>query len=264
MAQVHSTTGTMSLSSPSAPTAGQPQAAPVHATGAGEQSPADALADGGDSVTWWLQGDPFPGTVFSEALLGGLGCDLLSGAVGDQVIDGGPDVDTVVYTGVLADYDIVRVAQGIGVWGAEGRDLLVAVERLQFADTNVAMDGDGAAGQAWRLYRAAFDRAPDAAGLGFWLQGLDAGLHLAAMAQHLMDSPEFSQRYGAPDSSQFVAQLYANVLHRAPDDAGRAYWQQQLDEGRLGRADALVHFSESAENQAALAGVIDNGMLYTL
>jgi len=206
--------------------------------------------------------DPFAGTVFSEALLGGAGCDLLTGVVGDDVIDGGAGVDTVVYAGALADYDIVRVAQGIGVWGAEGRDLLVAIERLQFADVNVAMDGDGAAGQAYRLYQAAFDRTPDAAGLGFWLRGLDAGLQLAAVAQHFVDSPEFSGRYGAPDSSHFVAQLYANVLHRAPDAAGLAYWQEHLDQGHLGRADTLVHFSESPENQAALAGVIDNGMLY--
>ena len=218
----------------------------------------------GDSVPWWLKGDPFPGTVFSEALLGGFGCDLLAGGAGDDVIDGGDGVDTVAYAGPLSDYNVVRVAQGVGVWGTEGRDLLVAVERLRFADTHVAMDGDGAAGQAYRLYQAAFDRSPDSAGLGFWLQGLDAGLPLRAMAQHFMDSPEFSQRYGAPDSASFVAQLYANVLQRAPDGSGLAYWQRQLDEGRLGRADTLVHFSESPEHQAALAGVIDNGVLYTL
>jgi hypothetical protein len=35
----------------------------------------------------------------------------------------------------------------------------------------VALDVDGAAGQAYRLYQAAFDRAPDKNGLGYWING---------------------------------------------------------------------------------------------
>jgi hypothetical protein len=82
------------------------------------------------------------------------------------------------------------------------------------------------------------------------------------VARYFVDSPEFSARYGALDTAQFVTQLYANVLHRAPDQGGRDYWIGHLDQAHLTRAETLMYFSESAENQAALIGVIENGMTY--
>ena len=48
-------------------------------------------------------------------------------------------------------------------------------ERLTFSDANIALDIDGNAGQAHRIYKAAFDRAPDLGGLGFWINTLDNG-----------------------------------------------------------------------------------------
>jgi hypothetical protein len=125
------------------------------------------------------------------------------------------------------------------------------------------MDVQGSAGQSYRLYQAAFDRAPDTGGLGFWMKSMDdGGLALVSVAQYFMDSPEFSTRYGPLDTPQFVTQLYANVLHRGPDEGGRDYWIGHLNQGNLTRAETLTYFSESAENQAALIGVIENGMTY--
>jgi TorA maturation chaperone TorD len=139
----------------------------------------------------------------------------------------------------------------------------VNVERLQFADVAVAIDIDGTGGQAYRLYQAAFNRAPDAAGLGFQMWAMDeAHQSLAAVAQGFIDSAEFKKAYGSLDNRAFVTQLYANVLHRTPDEAGLAWHVKLLDDGTISRADDLVVFSESAENQAALIGSIQNGMVY--
>ena len=49
------------------------------------------------------------------------------------------------------------------------------------------------------------------------------------------------------------------MLNRAPDDGGKAYWLDELGRG-LTREMALVGFSESGENQAALIGVIQGGI----
>jgi serralysin len=54
------------------------------------------------------------------------------------------------------------------------------------------------------------------------------------------------------------------VLHRAPDAGGLAYHTGNLDSGGNSRAQVLVGFSESPENQAALIGVIQGGMAYSV
>ena len=104
--------------------------------------------------------------------------------------------------------------------------------------------------QAARLYNAAFSRAPDAAGLGYWSAALHAGSSLSAIAGAFLVSPEFQARYGWQDTVSFVNALYQNILHRDADSAGLAYWQGALDAGATNRADVLANFSESAENEA--------------
>ena len=55
------------------------------------------------------------------------------------------------------------------------------------------------------------------------MNALDQGLNISQVAQNFINSPEFSATYGSLNDTQFVTQLYANVLHRAPDDGGLAY-----------------------------------------
>jgi hypothetical protein len=52
------------------------------------------------------------------------------------------------------------------------------------------------------------------------------------------------------------------VLHRDPDQAGFDYWIYELDNNISTRPQVLAGFSESAENQAALIGAIENGIVY--
>jgi hypothetical protein len=148
------------------------------------------------------------------------------------------------------------------VSGLDGIDQLSNVERLGFSDKRIAFDTDGTAGQAYRLYQAAFDRAPDLGGLGFWISMLDAGWGLKDVSKNFLASPEFSSLYGSLDNMQYITALYNNVLHRAPEAAGLAYHSEALASGSVDRAQLLINFSESAENQAALIGVIANGMTY--
>lgn len=140
---------------------------------------------------------------------------------------------------------------------------------LNFSESpeNVArtiLANDGAAAQVWRLYDAAFHRAPDTAGFEFNVQAMAAGgASLEQMARCFMASPEFTATYGQPGDAQFVTLLYENVLGRAPDAAGLAYQLGQLGAGAT-RAQLMANFSESPEHcaEAQFVGVIHEGVAF--
>ncbi|MFZ6741852.1 DUF4214 domain-containing protein [Undibacterium sp. JH2W] len=212
---------------------------------------------------------------YIENAIGGAGDDRLIGNTlnntftgngGNDAIDGGLGLDTANYSGLHGDYTIT--ASGITAvvnakTGIEGTDTLVSVERLHFSDENIALDISGTAGQAYRLYQAAFDRKPDLKGLGYWINDMDHGSSLTTVAAGFMLSPEFQKIYGsAPSNTTLINNFYQNVLHRTPDKAGFDYWLDQLNTHKITAAGALASFCESAENQALVIGSIQNGIEY--
>ncbi|GAB2588308.1 hypothetical protein GCM10027034_20960 [Ramlibacter solisilvae] len=201
----------------------------------------------------------------ADNFTGTLGRDSFRGLGGDDVLTGGGGVDVAIYSGARASYAVNVVAPGLiqvadSMPWRDGFDTLREVERVEFSDFSLAFDIQGSAGQAYRLYQAAFDRAPDLPGLGFQMNALESGLSLAGVAGNFLLSPEY-QAYGVVDDGEFVTRLYANVLHRAPDEGGLAFHLDRLQHGAT-RADILVGFSESPENQALLLGVMQAGMAY--
>jgi serralysin len=203
------------------------------------------------------------GSSKNDTLTGLDGNDYFSPGSGNDYIDGGSGIDRVAFSGTKTQSEISKQGTSIFVTRSGETDTLVNVERISFSDVSVAFDHTGNGGQAYRLYQAALGRTPDKAGLGFHINSLDNGLALTAVAQGFINSPEFASKYGALDNSQFVTQLYQNVLHRGPDGSGLSYHVGNLDAG-MSRAQVLVGFSESPENQAALIGVIQNGMEYQI
>lgn len=97
-----------------------------------------------------------------------------------------------------------------------------------------------------RLYRAFFDREPELGGAKFWLQALRDGWTLDAIAGYFSTSDEFVRTYGQLDDDRFIEVIYANVLDRAPDTGGRAFWRDQLQQGML-RSRMVLLFSDSPE-----------------
>jgi hypothetical protein len=208
-------------------------------------------------------------TVASSANLAGTaGKDTLTATAGNNAIDGQGGIDTVVYAGTRSNYTVAKEVWGYGVTdkvGNGGHDAVINVERLQFGDAGVALDINGSAGQAYRLYQAALDRPAESAGLGFWIYQLDHGLTLDDMVQDIINTqPEFIQKYGAnPTDTQFVNLLYANVLHRSPDAAGYDFWVKALTNHDTTHVGIVKFFSESPENQAQVIGSIQDGITYT-
>lgn len=182
----------------------------------------------------------------------------------DVVADLSGSLDLVVsMQGAHTLYTIGSGSSGLSISGDGQTENLANVDRLVFTDGyDMSFDAAGDPGQAYRIYQAAFDRAPDLAGLGYWIKTLDAGANLTDVANAFVQSKEFSDTYGALDPSSYVNQMYLNVLHRPADPGGAAYWTPLVANGNLTRAQVLEFFSESPENQAALVATIQHGITY--
>ena len=134
------------------------------------------------------------------------------------------------------------------------------MDDVQFADGQVVFAPAAPVAEVTRLYQAAFGRAPDQAGLHLSTALIKAGAPLTAIADGMLSSPEFELRFGAdPSDSAFIDQLYLNVLHRAPDAAGGAFWLNALGNG-LTRGQALAGFSDSAESKLGTAATAQAGI----
>lgn len=213
--------------------------------------------------------DVIIGHALNNDIAGNQGIDMLVGNGGNDHLDGGVGVDLAVYSGASADYTITiganhQATVADRVSGRDGTDTLVNVERLHFSDKEVALDIDGNAGAAYRLYKAAFDRVPDEGGLGYWINNLDNGGNLSDAANYFTVSPEFQSLYGASTSNeQFVDLLYQHVLHRAAEGEGYNFWVNALSpNGGWNRGGVLEFFSQSAENQTQTAELVANGIQY--
>ena len=202
-----------------------------------------------------------------DVITGSSGNDYLAGFAGNDSINAGSGLDTVAFNGLVGNYTIAKSGNDFTVTaktGSDGVDTLVNVERLQFDDTSIALDVNGVAGQAYRIYQAAFGRTPDLAGLGYWINDMDKGSSLTNVAGGFFQSAEFQRLYGAdPSINTLITNFYTNVLKRAPDQAGFDYWANQINSGLITKAGALASFTESAENKLLVIGQIQNGIEYT-
>jgi serralysin len=208
--------------------------------------------------------DTLSGTAGNDIFDAGAGNDILGGSAGNDMLDGGAGLDTARYQLARAAVSSKVDVNGVVALnkGAAGIDTLIGVERAQFEGGAIAFDLEGSAGQAYRLYQAAFDRKPDTGGLGFWIYYMDRGLSGNDAAGGFMQSPEFIGLYGANSTAeQFVTRLYGNVLHRAPEAAGFEFWMKAMADG-FSRAQVLAFFADSPENHAQVIGSIQHGIDY--
>jgi len=172
----------------------------------------------------------------------------------------------VIFNGLRANYSITAATGGYLVTdntGSEPARTVAATARLRFSDQSLSFDIDGTPGQAYRLYRAAFARTPDLGGLGFWIGAIDNGASLGTVAQGFVDSGEFKNLYAnATTNNAIVNRYYSNVLNRAGDPDGIAFWTQILDNKASTIAGVLTGFSESQENKDGTASAVQNGIAY--
>ena len=99
-----------------------------------------------------------------------------------------------------------------------------------------------------RLYAAAFDRFPRQGGLNFWIDRYESGLSLVQIAKQFVQSPEFDQRFGDLGDTEFVEQLFLNILGREGAQSGIDFWVGLLERG-VSSAKVLSQLSDSPENR---------------
>lgn len=205
--------------------------------------------------------DVLLGASGDDKIFGQAGDDLFRGSTGDDILNGGLGHDTVAYGGGRSGFTVKLAGDGtISVIKGAGADRLISIERIEFTDGALIYDLDSAnVPAAYRLYGGAFDRTPDEGGLLFWADYLDKGGTLFQAAAGFVASPEFIALYGADLSdADFVDQLYLNVLSRAGDADGVAFWNDYLATGG-DRAAALVDFTQLPEYVGLSQADIANG-----
>lgn len=85
-----------------------------------------------------------------------------------------------------------------------------------------------------QLYIGYFGRAADQAGLNFWLGAINNdGLSLANVHAAFVNSDEYNAQYEGLTVSQKVAAVYQNVLGRAADAEGQAFWTKAIEDGTI-------------------------------
>ena len=120
--------------------------------------------------------------------------------------------------------------------------------------------------QIAEIYQAGLGRQPDLPGIEYWISAYQSGaLDMNGVAYQFIVSEEFQNLNpeaaailapgGAVSptiATAFVTQLYTNVLHRAPDTAGLAYWVGILNSLTATPSQVLADFAISPENTANL------------
>lgn len=115
-----------------------------------------------------------------------------------------------------------------------------------------------------QLYTAFFNRAPDAAGLAYSVNKLDAGeISLEAMARNWVDEqPEGQAKYHTSlSNADFIAAIYSNVLGRVPDTDGAQYWQDQLVSGVVSGDVFVAAIIKGAHSNTSAQGLLDAKLL---
>lgn len=198
------------------------------------------------------------------------GNDRVTGGAGNDLIDGGDGIDTAVYGGARANYTLRKEATHWRVTdntGADGSDWLVGVERLAFANTHVALDLDGAAGDVAQIIRALFGRTwlsnKDFVGIG--LQLADAGVAYEELVTLAVGTDVFAQLAGGRTHAAFVNHVYRNVVGVAPGATDLAALTGVLDAGLYSQASLALLAAQLDLNttSADLVGLVGTGIEFT-
>jgi hypothetical protein len=211
--------------------------------------------------------------LFKEAdwFNGSNGDDWMAGRGGNDVLDGNAGIDMAEYRGAREDFTLTRSTEGwqlADTRGNEGKDTLVDVERLQFKDTRIALDLDGHAGTVARLIGAVFGKQAlartDLVGAGLSL--LDHGSSAQDVSALAVASDLFAQAAGSHSNTDFVRQVYRNVVGHEASDAEIAPYVNQLNSGATTQAALALWASETALNadQIDLAGLSQSGIAFTV
>jgi len=88
------------------------------------------------------------------------------------------------------------------------------------------------------LYIATFNRAPDKAGIDYWVN--NSGLNVNEIAASFFDQKETQELYKGYNNHEFIKAVYKNLFNREPDSAGWQYWESELNNHRIAKSHFIL------------------------
>lgn len=193
--------------------------------------------------------------------------DTIKGSPGIDFFDGGLGLDTVVYSGPQERYTINKTGNRYVVsepTGSDDTDYLSNIERLQFSNGKVALDVEnGNAGEAAKLIGALLGPTyvKDKALAGIVINLLDQKYSSDTIANLGLATPMFLSMAGSSSNTDFVKQVFNNVVGRPPNPSESSTYVNMLDAGTSQSALALMaaHTDLNAA-RINLVGLIQHGL----
>ena len=204
--------------------------------------------------------------------------DSLTGAAGNDTIDGGGGTDTITYTISRSNVALAKTGTGFTVTdntGANGIDILLNMERVKFSDGGIALDvgATQSAGQTALLLgavlpgRLVFDATKQAL-LGAAIDLFDQGYSLQTLSGAVMRLSIWDILTGktSPTNTDIATYLLTNVNGMTPDATTLISAVAALDTETsfATQGNFLWHLAESSANQAhiGLVGLTATGLAY--
>lgn len=204
----------------------------------------------------WIADD-----VTIENAITGQGDDVLIGNNSSNMLDGGSGIDIVVVESQRNQYALNRTATGYTVTdhtNPGNQDTLMAVERLEFSDIELALDLDGHAGQVAKLLGAVFGTSAIANReyVGIGLTEADQGLNYEQLGEFAINAT------GLKTSDEIVTLLWNNLFGSAPTKAEKSPYVKLLDSGQIstGALAVLAADSDSNTGNINLVGLMQTGI----
>lgn len=97
-------------------------------------------------------------------------------------------------------------------------------------------------------YNKYLGRAPDGPGLSYWVGQMQSGVTDEQLESNFLASPEYVANHGGSDVN-WVIGMYHDLLGRAPDGQGLAYWTSQIEAG-MPEYNIALGFAASGEREA--------------
>ena len=227
-----------------------------------------------ENVTLSDLNDEYTSTDRPEVIAARGGNDFITASKGNDRIDGGLGIDTVLYDGDQNSYTVTLTSSGVQVrdrrTDGNGTDTLTNTEFLVFdagpyAEFNLTQFGGAASlnEEAFRgfieLYIAYYNRAPDAIGLNFWGTAYANGTSMEEMATLFAGQSETLRFYPENTSNaEFAEAVYNNVLGRTPDQAGFDFWVNSLNSGFVSRHQFILEVLGGVQDGSTDRVYLDN------
>ena len=214
-----------------------------------------------------------------DVLVGYDGADRLVAGGGNDFINGGEGTDTAVLKEVYEfelKSEVLRSIEmpGIELFSEIQQDFdtiavatdqnytvnLVSIERVEFADTSLALDLDGSAGLTVKTLAAVIGEAglSNKEYVGIGLQLFDAGQSLADVCELALGA------VGATTNEEVVSLLYTNLYGEAPTTEQAQPFIDLLDDGIFTKGSLAAAAAELTNDLGVidLVGLAETGIEY--